>query len=113
MNDKKMPNRPHGNAGSGQPPNQGEGDRAAAKRYDRGVREFVAEGRVPKAAADARTFVEHDPEAAAKAEHAAKRGPASRDRAASVVARGRAVIDRVRPMVERVLDKVRARFARK
>lgn len=57
-------------------PNQGEGDRASARRYDEHVREFAREGKVEPSAADARTFVEAHPEEAAKAERDAKRGPA-------------------------------------
>lgn len=93
-------------------PNQGEGDRISARRYDRNVREFVAEGKVPDAANEARLFVERDPDDAAKAEEAAKRGPKS-SRTSSVVAKGQSVIERVRPMVDRAVGSLRARFGRK
>ncbi|HEY5926938.1 MAG TPA: hypothetical protein VIV11_34865 [Kofleriaceae bacterium] len=96
-------------------PNQGEGDKVSARRYDKHAREFVAEGKVPDAANEARLFVERDPDDAAKAEARAKRGPTGR-RFASVdqlVARGHSVIDRVRPMVERAVGNLRARFGRK
>jgi len=92
-------------------PNQGEGDRLSARRYDRHVREFVAEGKVPDAANEARLFVERDPDDARKAEESAKRGPRS-GRWASVdemIAKGNSVLDRVRPMV----DRLRAKFGRK
>lgn len=92
-------------------PNQGEGDRLSARRYDRHVREFIAEGKVPDAANEARLFVERDPDDASKAEQAAKRGPRG-SRWASVdemIAKGHSVLDRVRPMV----DRLRARFGRK
>nr|HEX4315376.1 hypothetical protein [Kofleriaceae bacterium] len=56
-------------------PNQGEGDRASARRYDAHVEKFVDDGRVPDAATEAAAFVAADPEAAAKAEAAAKQGP--------------------------------------
>ena len=95
-------------------PNQGEGDKVSARRYDKNVREFIAEGKVPDAANEARLFVDRDPDDAAKAEAAAKRGP--KGRFASVdqlVARGQSVIERVRPMVERAVGNLRARFGRK
>src|SRR5690606_27921475 len=82
-------------------PNQGEGDRISARRYDRHAREFVAEGRVPDAANDARVFVEQEPEEAAKAEQTAKRGPrGTRSTVDELVAKGRTVAERVRPMRE-------------
>jgi hypothetical protein len=96
-------------------PNQGEGDKVSARRYDRHVREFIAEGKVPDAANDARLFVERDPDDAANAEERAKRGPHG-TRFASVdqlVAKGHSVIERVRPMVERAAANLRARFGRK
>src|SRR5687767_5804482 len=96
-------------------PNQGEGDRISARRYDRHVREFVAEGKVPDAADEARLYVERDPDDAAKAEERAKQGPKGK-RFASVdqlVARGHTVIERVRPVVERAVGNLRARFGRK
>jgi hypothetical protein len=96
-------------------PNQGEGDKISARRYDRHVREFINEGKVPDAANEARLFVERDPEDAAKAEEVAKRGPKS-SRFASVdqiVAKGHSVIERVRPMVSRAVGNLRARFGRK
>ena len=96
-------------------PNQGEGDRDAARRYDRHLRDYVAEGEVAEAARDARSYVEREPEAAAKAEQAARRGPAA-GRWASVdelVAKGHTVVDRVRPMVQRAVGSLRARFTRK
>jgi hypothetical protein len=96
-------------------PNQGEGDRISGRRYDRHVREFIAEGKVPDAANDARLFVEREPDDAAKAEAAAKRGPTT-GRFASVdqiVAKGQSVIERVTPMVKRAVGNLRARFGRK
>jgi len=95
-------------------PNQGEGDRISARRYDRHVREFIGEGKVPDAANEARLFVERDPEDAAKAEAAAKRGP-SAGRFASVdqiVAKGHSVFDRVRPLARRAVGNLRARFGK-
>jgi len=96
-------------------PNQGEGDKASARRYDKNVREFIAEGNVPEAANDARLFVERDPDDAAKAEAAGKRGPTS-SRFASVdqiVSKGHSVIERVRPLVRRAVGNLRARFGKK
>lgn len=96
-------------------PNQGEGDRISGRRYDRHVREFIAEGKVPDAANDARLYVERDPDEAAKAERFARGGPSS-SRSASVeeiVEKGQSVFDRVRPMVKRAVGNLRARFGRK
>ena len=95
-------------------PNQGEGDRASARRYDTHVEDFVATGRVPEAAREAEDYVEREPEDAAKAEREAKRGPNGRRRLSiptsidDLVARGRTVLDRMRPAYERL----RARLAR-
>lgn len=97
-------------------PNQGEGDRISARRYDNNARQFVEEGKVQEAANEARLFVERDPAEAEAAEEAAKRGPAGTRRGASVdqlVAKGHSVIERVRPMVERAVGKLRHRFGRK
>jgi hypothetical protein len=96
-------------------PNQGKGDRAAARRYDRNVREFVGEGKVDPAANEARLVVEEEPSKAAAAEVAAKRGPAG-SRGVSVdelVTKGHSLIERVRPMVDRAVGAVKARFGRK
>lgn len=90
-------------------PNQGEGDRAGARRYDDHVRDFVTEGKVAPAAKEARSYVEREPEDAAKAEAAAKRGPRINATVDQVIAKGQSLIERVRPMVARL----RARFGRK
>ena len=95
-------------------PNQGEGDRASARRYDRNVREFVAEGKVPDAASEAKAYVDRDPDDASKAEAQAKRGPhGTRVSIDELVAKGQTVVERVRPMVSRVVGNLRARFGRK
>jgi hypothetical protein len=94
-------------------PNQGEGDRISARRYDNNVREFVAEGRVPDAAKDARDYVDRDPEGAAKAESTAKRGPGRWASVDEIVAKGHSVIDRIKPAVERAVGNLRARFGKK
>src|SRR3989442_388907 len=91
-------------------PNQGEGDRKSARRYDRHVREYIAEGKVPDAASEAKSYVERDPDEAAKAEREARRPRG--ERWASVdelVAKGHTVIDRA----QRILDRMRARLSRK
>jgi hypothetical protein len=82
-------------------PNQGEGDRASARRYDEHVRDFVQDGKVEGAARDARTYVDRDPEGAAKAESEAKHGPHSTS-VDQWIAKGRSFVERLR-----------ARFARK
>jgi hypothetical protein len=56
-------------------PNQGEGDRISARRYNRDLREFISEGRVEPAARDAELFVETHPDEAMRAERKAKHGP--------------------------------------
>jgi hypothetical protein len=92
------------------PRNQGEGDRVSARRYNRDVREFIAEGRVDEAASDAREYLEREPDEAAAAEKKAKRGPhGTRVSVDELVAKGRTIVDRVKPYVARV----RARLAGK
>ncbi len=95
--------------------NQGEGDKASARHYNRNVREFVADGKVEEAARDAKFYVEKNPHDAERAEKQAQRGPSARTRVSvdELVAKGRTVIDRVRPMFDRVAAKVRSRFGRK
>ncbi|HSD87798.1 MAG TPA: hypothetical protein VLB44_09805 [Kofleriaceae bacterium] len=95
-------------------PNQGEGDRISARRYDNHVSEFVAEGKVPDAAKEARNYVERDPEDAVKAEERAKRGPFStRVSVDELVAKGHTVIERIRPVVDRMVGTIRSKFGRK
>ena len=94
--------------------NQGEGDRVSARHYGDKVREFVDHGEVEPAARDARLHVERHPEEAAQAERRAKYGPApTRVSLDELIAKGRTAIERVRPIVERTVDRLRARFARK
>ena len=93
--------------------NQGEGDRASARRYDKHVQEFVAEGKVPRAAKDAESYVEREPDDAAKAEARAKGGPGgTRVSIDELVAKGHSVVERVRPLVSRVVDRLRERFGK-
>ena len=95
-------------------PNQGEGDRGSARRYNQEVREFVAGGKVEPAGNEAETYVTQQPEDAARAERRAKRGPRStRTSLDELVAQGRTVVDRVRPIVDRAVGRLRARFGRK
>jgi hypothetical protein len=105
-------------------PNQGEGDRVSARRYDKHARHFVDEGNVPDAAKEARVYVDRDPDDAANAEAQAKRGPRAAGSAAGVsdrarasvdelVAKGQSVVEKVRPMVSRVVGNLRARFGKK
>jgi hypothetical protein len=56
-------------------PNQGEGDRISARRYDEHVEAFVAQGKPAEAAKDARAWVDAHPDDAARAERATRRGP--------------------------------------
>lgn len=95
-------------------PNQGEGDRASARRYDNNVREFIREGKVEDAAEEAAEFVEAEPAEAEKAEREAKRGPGGRTISVDdIVAKGHSMLERVRPMVDRAIGNLRARFGRK
>lgn len=95
-------------------PNQGEGDRISARRYDNHASEFVAEGKVPDAAKQARDYVEREPEDAEKSEQRAKRGPfGTRVSVDELVAKGHTVIERIRPVVDRVVGNIRSRFGRK
>jgi hypothetical protein len=97
--------------------NQGEGDRLSARRYNRDVRRFVADGKVDDAARDAKQYVEQHPSAAAGAEARARRGPHGRRGTAATVdeliAKGRTIVDRIKPVVERVTKRVRRRLHRK
>jgi len=68
-------------------PDQGEGDRKSARRYNRKLREFVAEGKV-------------DP--------VEQRG--TKVSVDELVAKGRTVFDRMRPLVSRVVARARKRF---
>lgn len=95
-------------------PNQGEGDRISARRYDKHVRDFIDEGKVDSAANEARGYVESDPAGAEAAEEAAKRGPSARRASVDdLVAKGHSLIERVRPMVERTVDNLKKRFGRR
>ncbi len=95
-------------------PNQGERAGASARRYDEHVKEFVSEGKVPEAAKEARDYVEREPEEASKAERQGKRGPFARQVSVdAIVSKGHSVIDRVRPIVDRAIGSLRARFSRK
>jgi hypothetical protein len=91
--------------------NQGEGDRLSARHYNEQLRKFVDGGNVEPAARDAEAYVEQMPGAAARAERTARRGPKSTR--TSLVAKAREVAERVRPIVDRVVGKVRARLAHK
>jgi len=95
-------------------PNQGEGDKVSARHYNREVREFIADGKVDDAAREAAHYVEAEPADAKRAERRAQKGPsATKVSIDELVAKGRTVIDRVRPMVGRVVDRVRSRLNRK
>lgn len=94
-------------------PNQGEGDRISARRYNDDVSGFVADGKVESAAREAAEYVEAEPEEAKQAEQRAKRGPhGTKVSVDELVAKGRTVIDRVKPIVERVVERVKAKFSK-
>jgi hypothetical protein len=94
------------------PTNQGEGDRVSARRYDEHVREFVAGGQVEPTARAAEQYVERTPDDAARAERKARRGPSTRVSLDELVAMGRTVVERIRPIVDRTVGKLRARFGK-
>jgi len=89
-------------------PNQGEGDRASARRYDKHVEDYVAQGKVDDAARGARDFVERHPNEAEHDERQAKGGPRSWATADELVAKGHTLLERLRLAV----DRMRARIAR-
>ncbi len=93
--------------------NQGEGNRFAARHYNDQLREFVAASQVEPAARAAKSYVEHRPEDAARAERKARRGPQTHITLDEMVAKGRTVVERVRPILDRAVGKLRARFGRK
>ena len=83
--------------------NQGEGDRRAARRYGRHVREFVAGGNVDPAAREAESYVERAPGDADRAEDEARRGPQpTKISLDELIAKGHTVLDRVQRLVRRV-----------
>jgi hypothetical protein len=90
-------------------PNQGEGDRKSARRYDRHLQEFISEGKVDDAAQIARNFVDLHPLEAERAEIKAKGKPGAFASAEQLVARGRTFIERVR----HAATKLRARVPKK
>lgn len=106
----KSTTHPGGPAG----PNQGEGDRRSARHYNRNLREFIAQGKVDDAARQAASYVEAEPEDARRAEAAARKGPRRHPRVSveELVAKGRTLADRARPVVRRVIARVRAQIGR-
>ncbi len=95
-------------------PNQGEGDKVSAQHYNREVREFIADGKVDEAAREAAHYIETEPRDAERAERKARKSPASSKVSIDeLVAKGRTVIERVRPIVDRVVARVRSRLSRK
>lgn len=101
-------------ANDGRDPNQGEGDRISARHYNDQVRDFIADGKVDRAAHDAELYVERNAQDAVRAERKARRGPRpTRVSLEELVDMGRTMIDRVRPYVERGVGRLRARFLRK
>jgi hypothetical protein len=78
--------------------NQGEGDRASARRYERDVKGYVARGKekVERAASSAKTYVEQHGDDARRAERQAARGPHAWPTFDELVARGKQWIERMR-----------------
>jgi hypothetical protein len=94
-------------------PNQGEGDRISARHYNQQLRDFVATGKVDPAAHEAEAYVLREPQEAARAERVAKRGPHAGISLDEMIAKGHTVFERVRPVVDRAVSRLRARFSRK
>lgn len=93
--------------------NQGEGDRASARRYQRRVREFVAGGKVEPAARDAEAYLERTPRDAERAEAEARRGPRpTRISLDELVAKGHTLIDRMEALARRIAGRLRHRSGR-
>jgi hypothetical protein len=76
--------------------NQGEGDRASARRYDRNAERFVKDGNVEPAAKSAEQFVEQHPAEASRDERKAKRGPSGLPTLDELIAKGRQLVARLR-----------------
>jgi hypothetical protein len=94
--------------------NEGEGNRTSARHYNQQLHDFVVSGKVEPAAHEAEAYVRQQPDDAARAERKARRGPHStRITLDEMVATSRSVVDRVRPIVERAVGRLRARFGRK
>lgn len=94
--------------------NQGEGDRISAHHYNEQLREFVASGKVESVAREAEEYVEHHRDEAARAERRARRSSRGTETSLEeIVAKGRTVVEQVRPIVDRALGRLRARFSHK
>jgi hypothetical protein len=78
--------------------NQGEGDRASARRYERDVKSFVAGGKdkVEDAAESAKQYVETHAHEARDAERKASRGPHAWPTFDELIDRGKQMIERMR-----------------
>lgn len=78
--------------------NQGAGDRASARRYERDVKQYVAEGKdkVEDAASSAKKFVEEHAHEARDAERKASRGPHAWPTFDELVSRGKQMLERMR-----------------
>lgn len=96
-------------------PNQGEGDRLSARRYNDAAKKFAKdEEKVDEAARKAAAFVDANPEAAHRAERKAKRGPhGTRVSVDELVDMGRSFMDRVRPYVDRAISRVKSTLNRR
>ena len=87
--------------------NQGEGDRASARRYDSHAQEFVASGKVEPAAEQAKAFVDREPAKAAAAEAEARQGPHSSHVLSidKLVALGRSKLARLYGRIQQLRDR--------
>ncbi len=91
-------------------PNQGEGDKASARKYNRNVKRFVRENRVEPAAQEAKTFVETAPDQATRDELAGLRPRKSEAEVTvdKLLAHGRGMFDRVAVRMRSAVDRVRS-----
>lgn len=86
--------------------NQGEGNRAAARNYDKNAKKFVDDGKVEAAAKEAEAYVDANPEEAAKAEEVAKMGPDPvGNRLDELKTEGKALLEKAKAKVRDLLGK--------
>ncbi len=80
--------------------NQGEGDRASARRYERDVKQFVADGKGKvvrtRRVVGQKQFVDEHGQEARDAERKASRGPHAWPTFDELVSRGKEMIERMR-----------------
>jgi len=87
-------------------PNQGEGDKVSARKYNDKAMAFVGENRVEQAAEQAKDFVEANPAQAKADEETAKAGPSPiRHRIDELVMEGKAMLARAKAKFHEMMDR--------